>query len=123
MTTDADMMAFVQRTVAPALRDQTWLWLTDPDSPGFGTVLQIDHDTIGRLVPEPTWQAVVQIAGAELGLLYERRGPETLSATDRQRLRSALREASDRGLRVRGPVLVHDTGARWLGPDDLGGQD
>ncbi len=100
-----------------ALRDQTWLWLTDPDSTGFGTVLQLDHSE--GTVPQDVWQKVAEVAGTELGFVYERRGPETLTDVDRQRLRAELHGAADRGLRLRGPILVHDTGTRWLGRDDL----
>lgn len=119
LTTDDDMMAFVSRTIDHALRDQTWLWLTDPDSAGFGTVLQLDHAEAAGTVPQHVWQKVAEVAGTELGFVYERRGPECLSAADRQRLRSDLQDAADRGLRLRGPILVHDTGTRWLGPEDL----
>ncbi|MCL2089693.1 MAG: hypothetical protein FWH11_00445 [Micrococcales bacterium] len=121
LTTDDDLLAFVGRTMDHALRDQTWLWLTDPDSTGFGTVVQLDHSEADGIVPERLWQAVAEAAGTELGLVYERRGPETLSTLDHQRLRAALHGAAERGLRLRGPILVHDTGTRWLGPDDLAG--
>ena len=119
MTTDRDMMDFVERTMDCALRDQNWLWLTDPDSPGFGTMFQIDHDLTEGLVPDSVWQAVQEVAGSELGFVYERRGPESLSPIDRQRLQAVRDGACAYGLRLRGPVLLHDTGARWLGPDDL----
>ncbi len=121
LSTDDDMMAFVSRTMGHAVRDQTWLWLTDPDGSGFGTVLQLDHSEPDGAVPLPVWQKVAEVAGRELGLVYERRGPDVLSAADRRRLRAELHEAIDRGLRIRGPILVHDTGSRWLGPDDLTG--
>ncbi|MDR3069307.1 MAG: hypothetical protein LBU50_07375 [Cellulomonas sp.] len=121
LSTDDDMMALVSRTMDHALHDQTWLWLTDPDASGFGTVLQLDHSEVGGTVPARVWEQVAQVAGTEIGFVYERRGPEVLSASDRRRLRADLREAVDRGLRVRGPILVHDTGTRWLGPDDLTG--
>ena len=67
LTTDDDMMAFISRVMDRALRDQTWLWLTDPDSPGFGTVLQLDHGQTGGAVPGPVWQKVAEVAGTELG--------------------------------------------------------
>lgn len=114
------MLAFVGRTMDHALRDQTWLWFTDPGGAGFGTVIQLDHSEAEGMVPERVWQTVTEVAGSELGCVYERCGPETLSAVDRQRLRAVLRAAADCDLRLRGPILVHDTGTRWLGPDDLG---
>ncbi|QEO10679.1 hypothetical protein [Protaetiibacter larvae] len=54
-----------------------------------------------------------------LVVAYERRGSDELGDTDREWL-ALIRDACDEAaIRMRGPILVHDDGLRWVAPEDI----
>lgn len=54
----------------------------------------------------------------EMIVAFERGGGETVGQGDRAWFRLLAAVFREAGIRMRGPVLVHDHGARWVAPDD-----
>lgn len=121
--TDEQLMIRVRELVQRAFRRELWLFLADDEHrqlpvlprvevPREPDAFAVDHlmDRLGELAAE---------AGArELALVYERPGPERLAAADRRWLR-ILATTGTHGVAVRGPLLAHSRGVRWIGAEDL----
>jgi hypothetical protein len=50
---------------------------------------------------------------------YERRGGDDLTAADRAWLALVRDACGQAAIPLRGPLLVHDGGIRWVAPEDL----
>lgn len=107
------------------MRRQLWLMFLDaeafqlpllmpssiPRHPGKRHTDNFAH-FVGDLVEELDAAAVV--------FVLERPGSDSLSQTDREWLGLAANACHRAGVLLRGPLLCHDGGLRWIGPEDIG---
>jgi len=108
-----------------AMRRQIWLMFLDdeafqlpvlmpssiPRRPGKGHT-----DNFARFIGE----LVEQLAAAAVVFVLERPGSDAVTPTDREWLSLAANACHRAGVPLRGPLLCHDGGLRWIGPEDLG---
>lgn len=125
LRSDEDVLQGASLLLDTAIRRQLWLMFLDERGrqlpvlmpsyvPRIPTRQHRDdlHRMLGVIFEDVDADSMV--------IAYERRGPDVLSAGDRAWLaliRDACREAA---IPLRGPLLVHDRGVRWIAPEDLG---
>ncbi len=125
LRSDEDVLQRASLLLDTAIRRQLWLMFLDERGrqlpvlmpsyvPRIPTRQHRDdlHRMLGVIFEDVDADSMV--------IAYERRGPDVLSAGDRAWLaliRDACREAA---IPLRGPLLVHDRGVRWIAPEDLG---
>jgi hypothetical protein len=121
---DEQVLGLVADLLDRALRRQLWLVLLDDEDRPLPVLLPSsiprrrrdgDAERMARFVGE----IVDDLDARSFVHVYERRGPDELDAADRAWLRLGLEAAGLAGVRCRGPVLLHDDGARWIGDEDL----
>jgi hypothetical protein len=124
LVTDEDVLHRAELLLGHAIRRQLWLMFLDehdrqlpllmptyvPRRPGPG-----HRDNYARVLG-----VLFEDAEADsMVVAYERRGGDALTAPDRAWL-GLVREACEQAaIPLRGPLLVHDGGLRWIGADDL----
>lgn len=123
LLTDEDVLRRARDLVQRAFRRQLWLLLVDDEHRQLPVLPQIDIPRVpdARAVRDfvDMLCEMARAAGAvETAIVYERPGPERLSVADRRWLR-LLADGSPRDVAVRGPLLAHARGVRWIGPEDL----
>ncbi|MFC8734072.1 hypothetical protein ACFT5B_16590 [Luteimicrobium sp. NPDC057192] len=127
LTTDEDVTERVRDIVGRAARRQLWLFFLDADDRQLPVLLPIPD-----FPPSPDGGHAEQLAGslaalvqevdaAQVVVVWERRLDDRATTLDRAwaaRLAEACRAAR---VRLRGQLLSHRTGVRWLAPDELVG--
>jgi hypothetical protein len=124
LVTDEEVLHRAELLLGRAIRRQLWLMFLDehdrqlpllmptyvPRRPGPG-----HRDNYARVLG-----VLFEDAEADsMVVAYERRGGDALLAADRAWL-ALVREACEQAaIPLRGPLLVHDGGIRWIGADDL----
>jgi len=121
---DQEVLELVGGLVGSAIRRQLWLMLLDPGSRPLPLVLPCaiprrprrgDDARFARFVAD-----LVDECDASAWIVgYERPGDSRLTAADRAWAITLGDAARTSGRRMRGPVMVHDRGARWMAVDDL----
>lgn len=123
--TDDALRDRVALLLEAAFRRQLWFMFLDDESfqlpllmpssiprrPGRGHTEHFAH-FIGDIVDELDAAAVV--------FVLERPGSDKVSASDREWLALAVAACREAGVVLRGPLLCHDGGLRWIGPEDIG---
>jgi hypothetical protein len=121
---DEQVLALVAGLLDRALRRQLWLVLLDADDRPLPVLLPSsiprhrrdgDAERMARFLGE----VVDDLGAVSFVHVYERRGPDRVDAVDRAWLRLGIEAAALASLTSRGPVLLHDEGARWIGEEDL----
>lgn len=124
LTTDESVLERAHLLLAHAIRRQVWLMFLDEDDcqlpvliPSYVPRRPTRHhrsnfpQLLGVLFEDADADAMV--------IAYERRGDDGLTDADRQWL-TLIRDACARAaIPLRGPLLVHDGGVRWIAPEDL----
>jgi hypothetical protein len=87
-------------------------------------VLQRAELLLGHAIRRQLWLMFLDEDDRQLPLLMptyvpRRRGTEALSSVDRAWLQLVRDACAHAGIPLRGPLLVHDGGIRWIAPDDL----
>ncbi|GAA4846532.1 hypothetical protein GCM10023221_26450 [Luteimicrobium xylanilyticum] len=128
LTTDEDVTERVRDVVGCAARRQLWLFFLDADDCQLPVLLPIPD-----FPPSPDGGNAEQLAAslaalveeldaAQVVVVWERRLDDRATTLDRAwatRLAEACRVA---GVRLRGQLLSHRRGVRWLVPDELVGR-
>lgn len=125
LATDDELLAFVGDIVGEPLRHQFWFLTLDSVDRVFGVVIHMD---LPPVIPTAAESAhfggnlcdSIRLAGAaSLVVVLERGGGRALTRHDRAWLGACVDASIDHKFRLRGPILVSDQGARWIGMEDL----
>lgn len=125
LDTDDAVQDRVVALLERAMRRQLWLMFLDEESfqvpllmpssiprrPGKRHTENFAH-FIGDLVDE--------LDAASVVFVLERPGSDSISTSDREWLALAVEACQLAGVPLRGPLICHDAGLRWIGPEDLG---
>ncbi|HWD62293.1 MAG TPA: hypothetical protein VG369_07330 [Humibacter sp.] len=123
LDTDNDVVARVVELVGSALRRQVWLIFLDDSGVQLPLLIPIDGlptwpDDGAAVFAEHVADSTRDTDVANVVIVWERPGKAAPRAEDRA-WAAALAVAFARAdLAVRGQLLAHDTGVRWLAPDD-----
>jgi hypothetical protein len=124
LTTDEDVLHRAELLLGHAIRRQLWLMFLDeherqlpllmptyvPRRPGPGHRENYAR-VLGVLVEDAEADSIV--------VAYERRGGDDLTVADRAWLALVRDACGQAAIPLRGPLLVHDGGIRWVAPEDL----
>ncbi len=109
-----------------ALRRQIWLMFLDEDHRQMPIIMPSYVPRTPDIHRKEAFARAIgtifeEVDADSLIVVYERRGSDTISSADRRWLRH-LRDACEiSAIRMRGPILCHDRGMRWVAADDLTG--
>ncbi len=124
LDSDEALLARVSALVGHAVRRQFWLMFLDERSRQLPVLIP---SYIPRR-PQPEHELhfagfvddlVGELDAAAIVFVLERRGGEELTEADRQWLDLATAACRTAGIPLRGPMLCHDRGVRWVAGEDL----
>ncbi len=120
---DREVQSRVTDLVGPALRRQLWLMFLDDRAVQLPVLLPSDvpaRPGERDSVPFTAFIAqVVEATGcAAVVAVFERPGPDTVSADDRAWFSLLADAVCASGVALRGPLLSFTSGVRWIAPDD-----
>lgn len=125
LVTDEDVLQRVTSLVDRAYRRQIWFLFVDgehrqlPVLPIMDVPVRPRGPGKGNLTD--FLSAVMREMGAEeLIVVYERSGRPQLTAADREWLDLVIAACTANAIRLRGPLLAHTHGIRWIASEDLG---
>lgn len=124
LVTDEQVLERASLLLGHAVRRQLWLMFLDeegrqlpllmpsyvPRKPGPGH-LENYARVLGVLFEDAGAHAMV--------VAYERRGGDALLPPDRCWLALVRAACEEAAIPLRGPLLVHDDGVRWIAPEDV----
>ncbi|MFT4029493.1 MAG: hypothetical protein QM675_06420 [Protaetiibacter sp.] len=124
LVTDEQVLERASALLGHAIRRQLWLMFLDEEHRQLPLLMPSyvpkrpspEHvenyaRVLGMLVEDADAESVV--------VAYERRGDAELRDVDREWLRLVRNSCAEAAVPLRGPLLVHDDGVRWVGPEDL----
>lgn len=124
LSTDLAVHERVRQIVGRATRRQIWLMFLDEADHQIPLIMPCDiprlpksgdAERIGGFIAG----AMEHIGARSVVLTLERRGPAEVSTNDAVWLRMLRDACAWARAPLRGPLLAHRTGVRWIGPDDL----
>jgi hypothetical protein len=130
ISTDQDIEQRVDSLLQRAIRRQWWTLYLDADDRQRPVLMPMagypahphqpcgDEGTAAEVLANRLASIVAQIGAAKVIFVWERRGDDELTSGDRAwagALGSACRDA---GVVVRAQLVLHDTGVRWIAPDE-----
>lgn len=123
LISDENVLERVTDLIEHALRRQVWLMFLDDEArqlpllmPSYvprrpqRNALEPFAEFIGGLFEEA--------AAASMVIVYERVGSDTISEGDREWLRLIHSACLAEGIPLRGPLLAHNGGVRWVAAED-----
>jgi hypothetical protein len=119
LTTDADLMERVEHLLDGAIRRQLWFMFLDERDRQSPMLIPID-DVPDRPDPASTTfgdllrDVVDALEARSVVAILERPGTSKVTADDRAWARHLRGECAAAGIRLRGPILCHSDGLRWL---------
>lgn len=123
LTTDEQVLERVGLLVRNALRRQLWLMFLDGDDRQLPVLMPTDVPAHPQTTDASTLARFIHGVNDDLGassivVALERRGSDEISEDDRAWFRLVAAAASMAELRLRGPLLVHTRGVRWVAVED-----
>lgn len=123
LTTDEQVLERVGLLVRNALRRQLWLMFLDGDDRQLPVLMPTDVPANPRSADPSDLARFIHGVNDDLGassivVALERRGSDEISDDDRAWFRLVQGAAAMADLRLRGPVLVHTRGVRWVAVED-----
>ena len=123
LTTDQQLVERTELLLEHALRRQIWLMFLDgeyrqlpvimptyvPERPG-----RREAEGFGRFLRE----LVDDFDAASVAITLERRGDDSYDDADREWFRLIRDACVSSGVVLRGPMLCHNTGVRWVAAED-----
>jgi hypothetical protein len=123
LTTDEHVLERVQLLVRTAMRRQLWFMFLDAEQRQLPLLMPTDVPAnpngsdpghLARFVHDTT-----DTVGAEsIVVALERRGSDQITDDDRAWFRLVREACAQLELPMRGPVLVHTRGVRWVAAED-----
>jgi hypothetical protein len=124
LTTDDDVVERVRDLVGVAARRQFWLLLLDADDCQLPFVLPMadyppsPDDGAPEVVAGAGAQFARELGASQVVVVWERRLSEVATPLDKAWARGVADAFRAEGVRLRGQLLSHRTGVRWLAPDE-----
>jgi hypothetical protein len=123
LTTDDDVLERVTLLVRNALRRQLWLMFLDGDDRQLPVLMPTDVPANPGTTDASNLARFISGVNDELDatsivVSLERRGSDEISDDDRAWFRLVHDACAMAELRLRGPVLVHTRGVRWVAAED-----
>lgn len=123
LITDDDVLARVTLLVRNALRRQLWLMFLDGDDRQLPVLMPTDVPANPGTADASNLARFIHGVNDDLGatsivVSLERRGSDEISEDDRAWFRLVRDACALAELKLRGPVLVHTRGARWVAVED-----
>jgi hypothetical protein len=124
LTSDEHILTRVSALLDRAVRRQLWLMFLDDEGRQLPAIMPsyiarrppvTDRDPFGSFLGV----LAEDLEAAQVIVIYERRGSGELKPADVEWLRFIRRACDERGVNVRGPLLLSDEGVRWIARDDL----
>ncbi|HEY5222703.1 MAG TPA: hypothetical protein VIJ18_06605 [Microbacteriaceae bacterium] len=122
--TGADIEQRVKALIGSACRRSLWLLFTDRDDIQLKVLIPIEDYPTGPCVGDAESLAAMmkQLMGdldaAHVILIWERRGSERFTPSDRAWARAMHDACSDSAVSVRAQLISHRSGVRSFSPDD-----
>lgn len=124
LITDIDIETRLRKQLTAALQRRFWIVLLDECRRQLPTLIPVDGippapdpEDGARLAPMLEWLADMY-AAASIVVVLERPGPPEAEAADIEWVRCLRQAAAHAEVPVRGTLLLHDDGIRWLAPDE-----
>lgn len=123
LTTDAALQSRVHDLVGVALRRQLWLMFLDEQDCQLPLLMPADVPRApeeGDLVrfAGVLRELVSAVGASSVVVTFERAGDDGLDADDRRWFWLIHRAAQRAQARLRGPLLAHSAGVRWVAAED-----
>jgi len=123
LTDDESVRLRVADLLGRALRHQLWLMLIDADACQLPLLVPfevppIPADDDAEPLADLLREAAEACDAASAIIAFERPGRDALTRLDREWLRVAHDAARLAGIPLRGPLLAHSRGVRWVAPED-----
>lgn len=124
LVTDEDVLERASGLLRHAIRRQVWLMFLDEHDRQLPLLMPSYVPRIPSAGHRENYSRVLGVIFEESGadslvVAYERRGPDELTAADRAWLALIRDACEESAIRLRGPLLVHDEGLRWIAPEDI----
>ncbi|CAN5136125.1 hypothetical protein BH11ACT3_BH11ACT3_08270 [soil metagenome] len=125
LVSDDDVLERVTVLVGHGIRRQAWLMFLDDENRQLPLLMPTDlprkprRDDAHRFA-EFLSDLVEVVDAAAVVLTLERPASEELTEADLAWLRMMRSGCRIAGVRLRGPLLAHRSGVRWIAADDLG---
>lgn len=123
LITDEDVLERVTLLVRNALRRQLWLMFLDADDRQLPVLMPTDVPAAPGTSDATNLARFISGVNDDLNatsivVSLERRGSDEISDDDRAWFRLVRDACAMAELRLRGPVLVHTRGVRWVAAED-----
>lgn len=124
LASDTDIESRVTDLVGRANCRQLWLMFLDGDDVQLPILIPVDGLPTSPTANEATEvvtrvsELMTDIGAASLITVWERYGPVTLTAQDAVWARLLRAACDDGGVKLRGMLLSHRTGVRWIAETD-----
>lgn len=123
LITDDDVLERVRLLVRNALRRQLWLMFLDADDRQLPVLMPTDVPAAPGTTDASNLARFISGVNDDLNatsivVSLERRGSDEISDDDREWFRLVRDACVMAELRLRGPVLVHTRGVRWVAAED-----
>lgn len=123
--TDEDVLERASALLGHAIRRQVWVMFLDQHDRQLPLLMPSYVPRAPRAEHRENYSRVLGVLFEESGadslvVAYERRGPDELTPADQAWLALIRDACCEIDARLRGPLLVHDEGVRWIAPGDIG---
>ena len=123
LITDEDVLEHVTLLVRNALRRQLWLMFLDGEDRQLPVLMPTDVPANPKTTDATNLARFIRGVNDELEatsivVSLERRGSDEISNDDRAWFRLVRDACAMAELRLRGPLLVHTRGVRWVAAED-----
>jgi hypothetical protein len=124
LTTDREIEERVSQLIGRANVRQLWLMFLDSEGVQLPLMIPVDGlpsspagDETAHLVAR-LGEVMVEIGASSIVTVWERYGATRLTAQDAVWARALKSACAEGGVKLRGMLLSHRTGVRWIAQDD-----
>lgn len=123
LISDEDVLDRVTDLIDRAFRRQIWLMFLDDESRQLPLLMpSYVPRRPGKHALEPFAEFIgglfEEVAAASMVIVYERPGSDPISQGDREWLRLIHAACRAESIPLRGPLLAHNRGVRWIATED-----
>jgi hypothetical protein len=123
LSNDEDVLQRVSALLQRAVRRQLWLMFLDEESRQLPVIMPSyvpRSPSEGHRAHFASFVGILteDVEADSAVIVYERRGSDELRAADRRWLRFIATACAEAAVPLRGPLLLHDDGVRWIAPED-----
>jgi hypothetical protein len=123
VTTDDELLARVTQLLDAGLRRELWLMFLDERRYQLPVIMPIDVPRRPRQNDRAGFAGFIRDLADDLEaptviVTLERRGNDSITPDDAEWFRLVHSACAEVGLELRGPMLCHGTGVRWVAMED-----